>query len=148
MGSIGITRAAAKGNRNRQAEPQTAFDLRLAAAKKEKEMQISTEEMAGGITRIALDGRLDIAGASAVDLKMNVIAGSASRLLIDLEKVSFLGSMGLRSIVLPARAVHGRGGKVVLLKPVEMVESVLKSSGIDTLLPIYHDLPAALAALQ
>jgi len=111
-------------------------------------MQITTEELAGGITKIALDGRLDIAGAQAVDLKMNVAAGSAQKLLIDLQKVSFLGSMGLRSIVLPARAVHSRGGKVVLFAPGDMVESVLKTSGIDSMLPIHHDLAAALAALQ
>jgi anti-anti-sigma factor len=111
-------------------------------------MQIATEELAGGITKVALDGRLDIAGAADVDLKMNVVAGSASKLLIDLEKVTFLGSMGLRSIVLPARAVHSRGGKVVLFAPGEMVESVLKSSGINTLLPIHHDFAAAIAALQ
>jgi anti-anti-sigma factor len=111
-------------------------------------MQISTEELADGITKVALDGRLDIAGASEVDLKMNVVAGSARKLLIDLQKVSFLGSMGLRSIVLPARAVHSRGGKVVLFGPIEMVESVIKSSNIDSILPIHHDLAAALAALQ
>jgi anti-anti-sigma factor len=111
-------------------------------------MQISTEEMAGGITRVALDGRMDIAGAQAVDLKMNIIAGTASKLLVDLQKVEFLGSMGLRSIVLPARAVNSRGGKVVLFAPSEMVESVLKAAGIDTLIPIQHDLDAAVAALQ
>jgi anti-anti-sigma factor len=111
-------------------------------------MQISTEELSGEITRVALDGRLDIAGAAAIDLKMNLIAGGVRKLLIDLQNVSFLGSMGLRSIVLPARAVHSRGGKVVLFAPTEMVESVLKASGIDSLLPIYHDLAAALAALQ
>jgi len=111
-------------------------------------MQITTEELSGGITKIALDGRLDIAGAQAVDLKMNVAAGSATKLLIDLQNVTFLGSMGLRSIVLPARAVHSRGGKVVLFAPGEMVESVLKTSGIDSMLPIHHDLAVALAALR
>ena len=111
-------------------------------------MQISTDEMAGGITRVSLDGRLDIAGAALVDLKMNVIAGSSRKLLIDLQNVSFLGSMGLRSIVLPARAVLGRGGKVVLFAPGEMVQSVIKTSGIDSLLPIHHDLATAVAALQ
>lgn len=110
-------------------------------------MQISTQELEGGVTQVALDGRLDIAGAAAVDLKMNLVAGSANKLLIDLQKVTFLGSMGLRSLVLPARAVHSRGGKVVLFAPIEMVESVLKTSGIDTLLPIHHDRAAALAAL-
>ena len=91
---------------------------------------------------------MDIAGARLLNLKMNMIAGSAQKLLIDLQKVEFLGSMGLRSIVLPARAVHSRGGKVVLFAPTEMVASVLKTSGIDSLLPIHHDLAAALAALQ
>jgi anti-anti-sigma factor len=111
-------------------------------------MHIFTEELADGITKVALDGRLDIAGASEVDLKMNVVAGSAKKLLIDLQKVSFLGSMGLRSIVLPARAVHSRGGKVVLFGPISMVESVIKASNIDSLLPIHHDFATALAALQ
>ena len=111
-------------------------------------MELSTEQLDGGVTKVALDGRMDIAGAAAVDLKMNIVAGSANKLLIDLQKVSFLGSMGLRSIVLPARAVKSRGGKVVLFGPTEMVEEVLKTSGIDSLLPIHHDLSAALAALQ
>jgi anti-anti-sigma factor len=111
-------------------------------------MQISTEEMAGGITRIELDGRMDIAGAAAVDMKMNLAAGSSKKLLIDLQKVTFLGSMGLSSIVFPSRAVLGRGGKVVLFGPSEMVEAVLKTSGIVTLLPVHHDMNAALAALQ
>jgi anti-anti-sigma factor len=111
-------------------------------------MQLSTQEMDGGITRVELDGRMDIAGAAAVDLKMNLIAGSAKKLLIDLEKLTFLGSMGLRSIVLPARAVLSKGGKVVIYAPTEMVESVFKASNIDSLLPIHHDLAAATAALQ
>lgn len=111
-------------------------------------MQISTEELPGSITFVGLDGRMDIAGAAAVDLQMNLIAGSAGKLLIDLRKVEFLGSMGLRSIVIPARAVHSRGGKVVLLGPNAMVNSVLKTSGIDSLLPIHHELDAALAALR
>jgi anti-anti-sigma factor len=111
-------------------------------------MQLSTQEMDGGITRVELDGRMDIAGAAAVDLKMNLIAGSAKKLLIDLEKLTFLGSIGLRSIVLPARAVLSKGGKVVIYAPTEMVESVLKASNIDSLLPIHHDLAEATAALQ
>lgn len=111
-------------------------------------MQISTEELADGITKVALDGRLDIAGAAAVDMKMNLAAGSAKKLLIDMQNVTFLGSMGLSSIVIPSRSVLSRGGKVVLFAPTEMVEAVLKTSRIDSLLPIFHDLPAAVAALQ
>jgi len=111
-------------------------------------MKVSTEELDGGITRVVLDGRLDIQGAAAVDLQMNVIAGSCKYLLLDLEHLTFLGSMGLRSILIPAQAVRRRGGKVVLFAPVQMVEDVLKASNIDTLIPIHHDLDSALAVFQ
>jgi anti-anti-sigma factor len=111
-------------------------------------MTISTESMEGGITRVILDGRLDIQGAAAIDLKMNVLAGSSKFLLVDLTHVSFLGSMGLRSIVVPAQAVRRRGGKVALFGPVPMVEEVLKASNINEIIPIFHDLDAAVAALS
>jgi anti-sigma B factor antagonist len=111
-------------------------------------MAFSMEELAGGITKVVLDGRLDIEGAAAVDLKMNVIAGSKKAVLIDLQNVSFLGSMGLRSLVAPARAIKGRGGKIVIFGPNELVEKVLKTSGIDALIPIHHELESALSALQ
>lgn len=111
-------------------------------------MTISTESIDGGITRVLLDGRLDIQGAAAIDLRMNVLAGSNKFLLVDLSNVSFLGSMGLRSIVLPAQALQRRGGKMALLNPVPMVEEVLKASSIDQIIPIFHDLDSAVAALS
>jgi len=75
-------------------------------------MTISTDQIEGDITRVLLDGRLDIEGAAVIDLRMNVIAGSTKNLLVDLQNVSFLGSMGLRSILVPAQAVRRRGGKL------------------------------------
>jgi anti-anti-sigma factor len=110
-------------------------------------MKLSTEEI-DGVTRVVLEGRLDIEGAAAVDLRMNVIAGSASRLLLDLQGVTFLGSMGLRSIVVPAQAIKRRGGKMVLFAPIPMVEEVLKTSNVSTIIPVRHDLESALAELK
>jgi anti-anti-sigma factor len=111
-------------------------------------MAIATEELTGGITRVILDGRLDIQGAAAVDSQMNVIAGSKKAVLVDMQKVSFLGSMGLRALMAPARAIKERGGKMVLFGPNEMVEKVLKTSGVDSLIPVHHELQSALAALR
>ena len=111
-------------------------------------MTISTEVINDEITRVTLEGRMDIEGAGAVDLRLNVIAGSARNLLLDLSGVSFIGSMGLRSLVVPAQAVRRRGGKVVLLSPGPMVEQVLKSSNISDIIPVVHDLGSALHILQ
>jgi anti-anti-sigma factor len=111
-------------------------------------MTISTETMEGGILRVVLDGRLDIQGAAAIDLRMNVLAGSEKYLLIDLRNVSFIGSMGLRSLVIPAKTLTRRGGKMALLAPVPMVEEVLTASKINDIIPIVPDLESATAVLR
>ena len=111
-------------------------------------MQMATEQLEGEVTKVVFDGRFDIAGADAVDLKMNVIAGTKKAVLVDLRQGSFLGSMGLRALVTPARAITSRGGKIVLFGPNELVEKVLNTSGVGALIPVYHELHAAMAALQ
>jgi len=111
-------------------------------------VKIMEEELPGGITKVILDGRLDIEGAAEVDLKLNVIAATRKAVILDIQAVSFLASIGLRSLFVPARTIKNRGGRMVLFGPNEMVGKVLKTSGIDTIVPILHDLPAAMAALQ
>jgi anti-anti-sigma factor len=111
-------------------------------------MQMATEELAGGVTKVVLDGRMDITGTEAVDLQMNVISGSKKFVLVDMRKVSFLGSMGLRTIFNTARAIKSRGGKMVLFAPDELVSKVLRTSGVDTVVPIHNELQSAMAALQ
>ena len=61
---------------------------------------------------------------------MNVIAGSKSRVLLDLQKVSFLGSAwDSAPSWFPAQTVHRRGGSVVILRSTEMVEERAEGHG-------------------
>jgi hypothetical protein len=55
--------------------------------------------------------------------------------------------MGLRSMVMSAKAVALRQAKLVLLSPSENIELVLTTTGIATLVPVCRDLDAALAAI-
>jgi len=111
-------------------------------------VEMTTEELPGEITKVILAGSLDIAGAAQIDLKMNVVAGSSKKLLVDLEKVTFIGSMGLRTLISPARAVRSRGGKIAVFGPNALVTEILHTSGLETVIPIYHDYQAALDGLQ
>jgi len=111
-------------------------------------MQISMEELAGGVTKVTWDGRLDIAAAEAVDTNMKAIADSKKLVLIDMQKVSFLGSLGLRAIFSAARAIKSHGGKMVLFGPDELIEKVLKTGGVDAMVPIHNDFQSALTDLQ
>jgi len=108
-------------------------------------VQLLIEELDGDVTKVILDGRMDITGAQNVDLKMNVIAGSKKYVVIDAQKLAFLGSMGLRTIVTVARTVKSRGGKIAMFGANQDVEKVLKMSGVNTLLPIVQDFQSAIA---
>jgi anti-anti-sigma factor len=70
---------------------------------KENAVGLASEELGDGITKVVLDGSIDIVSASAIDLKMNLIAGSSKGVLVDMQQVTFIGSMGLRSLVAGVR---------------------------------------------
>jgi anti-sigma B factor antagonist len=109
-------------------------------------MELLLESLPDGVTRVILNGRLDIQGAEKIDLPFSTLS-SHRKVIVDLSKVTFLASMGIRTIVLTARSVKSKGGAMVLLDPTADVENVLLVSGIDTLIPVVHGMDAAIAAL-
>ncbi len=111
-------------------------------------MPIAIEELEGEVTRVVLSGRVDVAGAHEIDMPMAVVAGSRRAVVIDLTRVEFMASMGLRSLVVSAKSIVSKRGKVVLLGPQPQVEEVIVVSGIDELIPIHHDEAAAIAAVR
>lgn len=110
-------------------------------------MHIEVTDLGVGVTKVDLTGRLDIAGAQEVDLPLSVIAGSKAAVVFDLSKVTFLASIGLRSILISAKTIKSKGGRLVILSPASSVEEVLMTTRTDTLIAIYHDLDAAIAAV-
>lgn len=110
-------------------------------------MEINVEMLDGGITRVQLEGRLDIAGAAAIDLRFSTVSGAGRAVIVDLSRVSFIASMGMRTLVSGAKAVRSKGGRMVLLLPEENVEKALRTASIDTLIPIFHDIEEARQAV-
>jgi anti-anti-sigma factor len=119
----------------------------LASAIGEPDMEMDVEEANGGVAFVILRGRLDTAGANAIDLKFSAITGACRTVIVDLSQVDFLASLGIRVLVLGARAVKNKGGKLVILSPNDGITSVLSAARTDTLIPIFPDRAAAVAAV-
>ena len=112
-------------------------------------MELTTEELQDGIQKINLTGRMDTAGAQAIDMKFTAMtATKASQIVVDFSRVSFLASIGIRTLVTNARALARRGGRMVLASPQPLVEEVLRLGGIDTLIPVYTDIASACEGLK
>ncbi|HXR86492.1 MAG TPA: STAS domain-containing protein [Stellaceae bacterium] len=110
-------------------------------------MEMNIEELPGGTTLVVLRGRLDVAGASAVELKFNATAGARKAVVVDLSGVPFVASMGMRLLLLVGKTMSARGGKMALLSPLPEVASVLHTAGIDSIIPICTSRDAAVAAV-
>lgn len=110
-------------------------------------MKMDVEQLSQGVVKVILEGRLDITGAGVIDLQFSAIAGSHRGVVVDMTNVSFLASIGIRTLLLGAKTVQRRGGTFVLLNPVDEVEKVLEVTGVTDLMPIFHDNDAALAAV-
>lgn len=112
-------------------------------------MKMTVEQCEDAIIRIILDGRLDMQGTQEIDQRFAFATSTkAVRLVVDLSRVSFLASIGIRALVAAAKAQSARGGRIVLVRPEPTVGKVLEMAGIDQLIPFYEDFETACSALR
>ncbi len=99
------------------------------------------------VTHVALNGKLDLAGVQQIEMKFTTVVASRGKpAIVDLSETTYLASLGLRVLLLAARALTGKGVKMVLLNPSPAVLQVLQLGKIDAIMPIATDLPGAMAA--
>ena len=91
---------------------------------------------AGAAATMTLIGRLDIVGAEVVALPLATLSGSKHDLWVDMAGVTFIASMGLRHLLTASKAIRRRGGRFVLLNPVDAVAEVIETAGLSGLLMI------------
>ena len=97
---------------------------------------------------IMLDGRLDAAGAQAAEAEFNAAVAAGPNVIIDLGRVPFIASVGIRLLVTATQTQAKLGGKMVLMNADEVTRKVLKTTGIDQLVPVCSGFNEALAAFS
>jgi len=110
-------------------------------------METVTTEIGKAAARVALVGRLDMAGAEIAAVPLATLASTKQGLIIDMREVSFIASTGIRHLVLAAKTQLRRGGRIVLLNPNSQVVEVLRTAELTTLLPIVHSEMDAISAI-
>jgi anti-sigma B factor antagonist len=100
------------------------------------------------ITHVALDGRFDIQGAQEVDGRFVELADTSKAMIVDLSKVSFLASLGVRTLMLSAKALIRRGRELLVCGANENVEKVLRGTGFNEIAGLYPDYESASRTLK
>jgi anti-sigma B factor antagonist len=112
-------------------------------------MHIDFESLDNGVLKINLSGRMDLQGTLEIDQKFAVLtAAQNAQILVDMSQVSFLASLGMRTLLSSAKAVSARGALMILYKPQANVLEALTISGTARLIPVYHKIEEAKAAFS
>ncbi len=110
---------------------------------------IISEKKSGGILILGIRGKIDTDGAEQLLDKLSaLIAHGEHRLLLDFSGVDYINSSGLRSLLITAKELKGRSGKMVLANVSELVHQVLRISGCASVIGIHPSQEEALTALE
>ncbi len=109
-------------------------------------MQFATRRV-NDICVVDLDGSLDSHAAGPIgDRLMDLARGADRRVLLNLEKVTYVSSAGLRIILRAASQLQSRHGDLRLCAPKATVYDVMQTAGFDSLLKVYEYENDAVAA--
>ena len=75
------------------------------------------------------------------------LGGAGHHLLVDLGQVVFLSSGGLGFLVKLSKRLHDYGGAIALARPRPAIARLLRSVGLEGVLPSFPDLETAQAYL-
>jgi anti-sigma B factor antagonist len=111
-------------------------------------MKISTREI-DDIVVVDMEGRLDAQAAGySNDEMVRLVKSDQKDILVNLEKLEFITSAGLRVLLLAAKLLQQSGGKLKLCSANQFVKDVLEMSGFTSLISLYATEDEAVAAFK
>lgn len=108
-------------------------------------MRLEQISLPGEVLLVKLTGALDIAGAGEIETPLHTLSAKHSKVIVDLAGVTFLASIGIRVLLKAARAIRANKGVLAVFAPTDEAQRVLRSTGIDTIIPVVADQATAIA---
>jgi anti-sigma B factor antagonist len=102
-------------------------------------LDVSTEDR-DGLVHVALVGELDLSTVAKVQEELRrVEANSPATLVVDLSKLTFLDSTGLRCIVTADERAREDGRRIVIVRGPDAVQRVFAITRLDDRLEMVDD---------
>lgn len=100
----------------------------------------------GDVTVVAVSGRLDITTVPAFEERLlDLIPKGHRRIVVDLARLEYISSAGLRVLLLASKRLKPEGGRLVLAAAHGLVRQVLEISGFSGMIETCATTEEALA---
>lgn len=111
-------------------------------------MDLSVTEH-GDIKIIHLEGKLDVNLSIEIETEFEkMIDNGTKNMILDLKRVEYLSSSGLRIFISAMRKLKENGGKLVLCDITPMVKKIFKIVELEDLFEIYDNVDRAIASFE
>lgn len=107
-----------------------------------------TSKTVEGITVIEAEGSIDSKTASEFEKGAMAAVQGQSAIILDITKVDFLSSAGLRVLLMIYRQIKSRNGKVVLVGASEEIQDIMANTGFLSFFITVDTLDEGVAALR
>jgi anti-anti-sigma factor len=112
-------------------------------------MKMEIADTADGLVNVALVGRLDTPAVESITPRLTAgIVPRGARAIVDLSRLEFVGSMGLRMFITIARELAQNNGKLVLYSPQPWVNMIFTTASLHSMIDVRPDAAAAAAAAR
>ncbi len=111
------------------------------------QLELQADQTEGALV-ISVTGRID--GLNAQEFHENLdkeIAGSDNPVVLDLEKLSYISSAGLRSILLVAKTLQGKNTRFILCSLPGPIKEIFEIAGFDKIIDVLESRSDAIAAV-
>jgi anti-sigma B factor antagonist len=104
------------------------------------QFQIECERLPSNVCRLTPVGDLDLATSPRLEAEIEAaIAAGIEQLVIDLSRLRFIDSTGLRLFLVTQERAGSDGWTLILTRPSEAVRSLLEITGARRTVPIVDD---------
>jgi anti-sigma B factor antagonist len=102
-------------------------------------LDVSSEDR-NGLVHVALAGELDLSTVAKVQEELRRVGANApATLVVDLSKLTFLDSTGLRCIVTADERARAEGRRIVIVRGPDAVQRVFTITKLDDRLEMVDD---------
>jgi len=129
-----------------EVEGQARIPFAYILNKQEHIMSLSINSAPDGVTIVRLSGRLDLLTAAQLKQDLSKIVGDGqSRLVIDLDAVTFIDSSGLGALIGGLKAARQAGGDLRIARAGQQARVILQLTTLDRVLKPYATIEEALS---
>lgn len=112
-----------------------------------EQMEIA-EKIIGDICIISISGRIDTVTSKDVEAKLDgAIEGRKDKIIINLEKMDYISSVGLRVLLAALKKQRQNQGSLQLASLQPFVQNIFKITGLDKVFQIFPTEEAAFQSL-